>query len=421
MKIGVVGSGGREHAICWRLKEDGHEVLAFPGNDAIASIAKCHPMPESQGAFAAQVKELGVELVVIGPEVPLVAGLADVLRQQAIPTFGPGASAAKLEGSKRFSKEFFEKYGIRSAGFSVCRSMQDVEKAIEQLGGQLVVKADGLAGGKGVVVCSTAVQVRTAARSMLEENKHGEAGRTLLVEERIHGRELSVMALCDGKRYEFLAPAEDHKTLLEDDVGPNTGGMGTVSPPAWVSKELLGRIDREVFAPTLDGLIAEGFDFRGVLYAGIMVDADGAPWLLEYNVRFGDPETQPVLSRLRGDFGQWLLGVAQGAMPEGTPQFDDDCALCVVLAAHGYPYAPRKGDVIEGLDRASEFEGVQIFHSGTRVVGKETITAGGRVLGICARGTDLHEARSRAYSAGEQIHFSGQQFRRDIGLRGEKK
>ena len=417
MKILVVGSGGREHALVWRLAKDGHTVIAAPGNPGIAAIAACHAVEvgdlDGQVALA---RGQGVDLVVVGPEAPLVAGLADRLRAEGVPTFGPSASGARLEGSKVFSKELFARHGIPTAAFASCATVEEADAAIDRLGGDVVVKADGLAAGKGVYVCGDAGEARAAARALLEEKRMGAAGERIVIEQKIRGREVSVLALTDGSRLEVLAPAEDHKTIFDGDRGPNTGGMGTVSP-AWVPDAVLDRIVHEVLEPTVRGLAAEGIDYRGVLYAGLMVDGDGTPWTLEYNCRFGDPETQPVLARLRGDLGAVLAGAAVGAMPEGALSWDPRTAVCVVVASAGYPDAPRTGDPIRGLDETAD--DVVVFHAGTARKDGEIVTAGGRVLGVTALGDGVDDARRRAYDAVSRIHFEGMQFRRDIGARGK--
>ncbi len=410
MKILVVGSGGREHALVWRLARDGHEIVAAPGNPGIEAIARCHPVKvdELDAMTALAVRE-GVDLVVVGPEAPLCAGLADRLRGAGVPTFGPGASGARLEGSKVFTKQLFARHGIPTAPFAVCTSLDEAEAAIARLGGAVVVKMDGLAAGKGVVVAASADEARAAAASMLGARPE----EPLLIEAKLRGREVSVLALTDGERLEVLAPAEDHKTIFDGDRGPNTGGMGTVSP-AWVSEDTLARIRREVLEPTVRGLAAEGIDYRGVLYAGVMVGEDGTPWTLEYNCRFGDPETQPVLARLRGDLGAVLAGAARGEMPVGALSWDPRAAVCVVLAAAGYPGTPRAGDPIT---LPAPEEDVVVFHAGTARRGDTLVTAGGRVLGVTALGADVTDARRRAYAVADAVAFDGKQLRRDIGAR----
>ncbi|GAB4522552.1 MAG: phosphoribosylamine--glycine ligase [Haliangiales bacterium] len=428
MKILVIGSGGREHALCWRLAQSDHDVVCAPGNPGIAAVARCLDVAigDLDRLVQAAVDE-AAELVVVGPEAPLVAGLADRLRGAGIAVFGPGADGAKLEGSKIFCKQFFERHSIPTARFRACATVAEADSAIDALlaGGArgVVVKADGLAGGKGVVVAATADEARAAARAMLEEGRFGAAGAQLIVEERLHGRELSVMALCDGSRFVLLAQAEDHKALHDGDVGPNTGGMGTVSPPGFaLTPALIEQIEARVFTPTVRGLKAEDIDYRGLLYAGLMIDDDGQAWMLEYNCRFGDPETQPVLARLESDLGLWLAGAARGALPAGALSWDPRTAVCVVLCAPGYPRQTVTGATITGaLDgdgQPRDFgPDVTVFHASTARAGDALVTAGGRVLGVTALANDIHAARQHAYQSIAQIHFEGVHYRRDIGAR----
>ena len=426
MKVLVIGGGGREHALVWRLVQAGHRVIAAPGNPGIAALATCEPVGVGDTDELVRLA-IGtqVDLVVVGPEAPLVAGLADRLRVHQIPTFGPGGAGAQLEGSKAFSKQFFARHAIPTAPFRIARSVAEAEAAIDALaadaraggsavrGGGLVVKADGLAAGKGVVVCDGADAARAAARDMLG-GRFGAAGEALVIEERIAGREVSVLALTDGKRLEVLPPVEDHKTIFDGDRGPNTGGMGTVSP-AWTSDAIVARVTHEILEPTVRGLAAEGIDYRGVLYAGVMVDATGAPWLLEYNCRFGDPETQPIMARAIGDLGAVLLGAARGELPVGALAWDARVAVCVVVAAAGYPGTVRTGDPI-GLPPPSD--DVIVFHAGTATDGDRLVTAGGRVLGVTALGVSVEQARARAYAVADAVQLDGKQLRRDIGTRG---
>ena len=414
MKILVVGSGGREHALVWRLAQRGHELVAAPGNPGIAALARCEPVGvgDLDGLVALAIRE-GVELVVVGPEAPLVAGLADRLRAAGVPTFGPGAAGAQLEGSKAWSKQFFARHGIRTARFFVVDDVAGADAAIDALGGGCVVKADGLCAGKGVVVAADAAEARAAARAMLD-GRFGAAGARLVIEQKIRGREVSLLALTDGARLEVLAPAEDHKTLLDGDRGPNTGGMGTVSP-AWVSDAVVARARAEILEPTVRGLAAEGIDYRGVLYAGLMVEPDGTPWIIEYNCRFGDPETQPVMARLDGDLGEVLAGAARGALPAAAVRWSPRAAVCVVVAAAGYPEAPRTGDPITGVDAAGA--DVIVFHAGTAMKDGALVSAGGRVLGVTGLGADVEAARAAAYAAVDRIGLAGMQVRRDIGRR----
>ena len=414
MKILVIGGGGREHALVWRLAQGGHTVIAAPGNPGIEALARCVAVNIDEHARINELARIeAVDLVVVGPEGPLVAGLADELRARGVPTFGPGAAGAQLEGSKAFSKQFFARHGIPTAPFEVVTTVEDADAAIERLGGLVVVKADGLAAGKGVVVAADATEARAAAREMLG-GRFGAAGASLVIEKKIIGREVSVLALTDGHRLEVLPAAEDHKTIFDGDTGPNTGGMGTVSP-AWIGDDVMHRIMTEVLQPTVRGLAADGIDYRGVLYAGVMVDAAGTPWLLEYNCRFGDPETQPIMARLRGDLGAVLLGAAKGEMPTGALAWDARVSVCVVVAAAGYPGAVTHGVPIGGLDRVGD--DVIVFHAGTARRGDAIVTAGGRVLGVTALGISIDQARGKAYAAIDVIELPGKQVRRDIGVR----
>jgi phosphoribosylamine--glycine ligase len=415
MKILVVGGGGREHALVWRLAQGGHTVIAAPGNPGIEAIAKC--VPVKIDAYAEQValaKAEGVDLVVVGPEAPLVAGLADQMRAAGLSTFGPSMAGARLEGSKVFSKQFFAKHRIPTAQFAVASTAAEADAAIDALfANGIVVKADGLAAGKGVVVAKDVAEAKAAAREMLQ-GRFGDAGAQLVIEQKISGREVSVLALTDGHRLEVLPGVEDHKTIFDGDKGPNTGGMGTVSP-AWVTDAVHVRIKHEILEPTVRGLVADGIDYRGVLYAGVMVDPAGAPYLLEYNCRFGDPETQPIMARMRGDFGAVLAGAARGEMPIGSLAWDARVAVCVVVAAAGYPGEVRTGDPIRGLEALDD---VVVFHAGTGRKDGTLVTAGGRVLGVTALGISVDQARDKAYAAVDRIDLPGKQVRRDIGMRG---
>ena len=417
-RVLVVGSGGREHALAWRLLQSGHAVIAAPGNPGIeATGAACFAVKvDEHDALLQLAKGQGVDLVVVGPEAPLVAGLADKLRAAGVVTFGPSAHGARLEGSKVFSKQFFARHRIPTAPFAIASTVQEADDAIEQLtasGGNVVVKADGLAAGKGVVVANDWAEARAAARELLEARRFGDAGAQVVIEQRIVGREVSVLAITDGKHIEVLPPVEDHKTIFDHDRGPNTGGMGTVSP-AWITDPVGVRIKHEILEPTVRGLQADGIDYRGVLYAGVMVDPAGAPYLLEYNCRFGDPETQPIMARCRGDLAAVLAGAAAGELPVGRLAWDARVAVCVVVAAAGYPGDVRTGDPITGLDDLGD---VVVFHAGTARRDGALVSAGGRVLGVTALGISVDQAREKAYTAVERIELAGKQFRRDIGMR----
>ncbi len=424
MKIHVVGGGGREHALTWALSRHGHEVSCAPGNPGIAAIAACDPEVKADDVDG-QVRVAlarGVELIVVGPEAPLCAGLADAARARGLAVFGPSMAGARLEGSKAFSKQFFARHGVPTAEFAICESMAEVDAALARLGSEVVVKADGLAAGKGVTVCDGLMQARAAASKMIEGAVFGAAGRRVVIERKIRGREASIFAITDGERFVVLPAVEDHKAVFDDDQGPNTGGMGTVSPTTSMSPELLERVRREVLVPTVRGLAEEGISYRGVLFAGLMIDdATGTPYMLEYNCRFGDPETEPLMVRWSGDPTPWLLGAARGRLPVGEPEFSAHAAVCVVMAAGGYPEAPRAGDAISGVAQAAALPGVQVFHSGTKLDdGGRLVTAGGRVLAVTATGEDVTVARARAYQAVSRLSWSGAHFRRDIGARGHK-
>ncbi len=422
MKILVVGGGGREHALAWRLAQGGHVVIAAPGNPGMAQTlaargGKCVPIKvEAHAELVALARAEAVDLVVVGPEAPLVAGLADTLRAAKLLTFGPNRDGARIEGSKVFSKQFFAKHRIPTAPFVIASTVREADDAIAQLtasGGNVVVKADGLAAGKGVVVADNPAEARAAAREMLEARRFGDAGAQVVIEQRIIGREVSVLALTDGHHLEVLPAVEDHKAIFDGDRGPNTGGMGTVSP-AWTTDAVTARVRSEILEPTVRGLLADGIDYRGVLFAGVMVDPAGAPYLLEYNCRFGDPETQPIMARLRGDLGAVLHGAARGEMHVGSLAWDARVAVCVIVAAAGYPGEVRTGDPIRGLDGLDD---VVVFHAGTALKDGALVSAGGRVLGVTALGISVDQAREKAYAAVDRIELAGKQFRRDIGAR----
>jgi phosphoribosylamine--glycine ligase len=394
-------------------------VYAAPGNPGIEATLKRPNVPiavEAHDDLVAFCARFEIELCVVGPEAPLVAGLGDKLRGQGIATFGPSSDGARLEGSKVFSKQFFKRHRIPTAPFEIATTEAEADAAITALtanGANVVVKADGLAAGKGVVVADTADEARAAAREMLA-GRFGPAGAQLVIEQRIVGREVSILALTDGKRLEVLPAVEDHKTIFDGDKGPNTGGMGTVSP-AWVTDAACVRIRHEILEPTVKGLVADGIDYRGVLYAGVMLDPAGAPYLLEYNCRFGDPETQPIMARMKGDLGMMLYGAARGEMPIGGLAWDARVAVCVVVASAGYPGTPRTGDPITGLDGINH--DVVVFHAGTAMKDDKLVSSGGRVLGVTALGISVDQARDKAYAAVDRIELPGKQFRRDIGAR----
>ena len=418
MKILVIGSGGREHALAWKLATSPNtsELYCAPGNAGIAEIATCMPanVNDPKG-LAILAESIGADLTVIGPEAPLVAGVADAFHARGLRVFGPTAAAAQLEGSKIFTKEFTSRHSIPTARFVSCDSPDSArEVRIKQFQFPVVVKADGLAAGKGVRIASDQADFDGAITEMMVERVFGEAGTRLLLEECLFGREASVMVFTDGRDYKALVPAQDHKRVFDGDQGPNTGGMGAFSTPDLIDDSTLARIASEIIEPTIEGMAAEGNPFSGILYAGLMLTADG-PKLIEFNVRLGDPETQAVLVRLDSDLVEIFGAVIEGRIGSTSIDWSGDSSVCVVAASGGYPGSFEKGKPITGLDEANSVEGVVIFHSGTaRGEQGGFITSGGRVLGVTARAGAVHEAGARAYEAMSCIKFEGLHYRRDI-------
>ncbi len=420
-KVMVVGSGGREHALAWRLLESDSvgEVLVNPGNAGTArpprSLEKVLRNVSGDPVELAQVERC--DLVVVGPEAPLVEGLVDRLEAAGILAFGPSAAAARLEGSKVYMKEFAQRHGLRTARHLRVGTVLEAEQALASFETPPVVKADGLCAGKGVVVAESHDEARQAVRAMLEEQRFGAAGATVVIEEQLAGAEASMHAISDGERLIVLPSSQDHKRIFAGDQGPNTGGMGAYSPAPLVTAELRERIVREVFEPAVNGMQRDGVPYRGVLYAGLMITPAGEPYLLEFNVRFGDPETQVLMAGFDGDLAEALAAAARGRLDPGLLVPTNRHVMCVVLAAEGYPASPSRGDVVTGLDEVETLEGVRVYHAGTRVQDGSVVTAGGRVLGVTASGETLQQARDRAYQAADGIRFSGMQLRRDIGWR----
>jgi phosphoribosylamine---glycine ligase len=390
------------------------DLHAAPGNPGIASIASCHDVPLGDlERMTTLALDLRADLVVVGPEAPLVAGLADRLAVAGIACFGPMAAAARLEGSKRFAKDVMAAAGVPTARYSVCDTVAGAQLAIAEAEGNVVIKADGLAAGKGVFVCSSVAEADDAVSACLVDRRFGGAGEQVLVEERLEGPEVSVLALCDGSAVVPLAPARDYKRAQDGDRGPNTGGMGAVSPVAGLGDDFAAEVVRSVHRPVIQELARRGTPFQGCLYAGLMLTPDG-PRVLEFNVRWGDPETQAIVPRLSGDLLEALAAVAAGRLGSGSVEASSQACVSVVLAARGYPDAPEQGAVIDGVDAAERVEGVTVFHAGTDTRDGRLIVAGGRVLNVSAVGADVSEARDRAYAAVAEIHFDGMQARTDI-------
>lgn len=422
MRVLLIGSGGREHALAWKIRQSPlvDTLLALPGSDAIAALAECVPgvSPNDSVAVADLAAKREVDLVVVGPEDPLAAGVADRLRERGIACFGPSAAAARLEASKSFAKSFMKRHRIPTAGFEVFESYASARDHVRRLAGPCVVKADGLAAGKGVTVCEDSAQAESVLDEIMREGRFGEAGARVVIEERMVGEEVSYYAISDGSHIVTLAAAQDHKRALDGDLGENTGGMGAYSPTPVFTSAIEKRVLEEVVYPTIRGMTEEGTPYVGVLYVGLMIEADGTPRVVEFNVRFGDPETQPLLVRMEGDLVPLLDGAARGTLQLAPLPEWGDAAVCVVLASGGYPRSYETGKVIHGLDDSGSLgpePGVIVFHAGTaRRASGRFETRGGRVLGVTARGRDVAEAQTRAYAAADRIHFEGRQLRRDI-------
>lgn len=423
MTVLVLGDGGREHALVWALRQSQRvdRILVSTENAGMAAMAEVVRPTRGEGETLVDlaIRE-GVDLVVVGPEQPLVDGITDQLGAKGIPVFGPSGAAARLEGSKVFAKEFMLRHGIPTAACRIVSSAEEAREVVRSglFGYPLVLKAEGLAAGKGVILAADEAEALAAVQSLMVDRTLGSAGDRLLLEECLQGRELSYLVLSDGTDYLPLPVAQDHKRAFDGDEGPNTGGMGAYSTPALLDPALEAVIRTTIVEPSLAGTLAEGFPFRGVLYCGLMLTAAG-PKVLEYNVRFGDPETQAILRRLESDFAELALAVATGQLGTVEPRWSEEVSTCIVLASGGYPGAYEKGKPISGLAEAAAVPGVVLFHAGTNrsADGQSILTNGGRVLGVTARAATLAEATTLAYRAVDLIQFEGIQFRRDIGGR----
>ena len=418
MKILVIGSGGREHALAWRLKQSPRlqKVYVAPGNGGTAIEEGVENVGLTDFAELIEFcKKEAIAFTVVGPEAPLAAGIVDAFRSAGLKIFGPTQAAAQLESSKDFAKAFMVRHRIPTAAYGTFTDAAEAHAYIDREGAPIVIKADGLAAGKGVVVAQTLQEAHAAVDAMLAGNSMGEAGHRVVIEKCLLGEEASFIVMVDGENVLTMATSQDHKRLLDNDQGPNTGGMGAYSPAPIVTPEMHARVLREVIRPVVAGMKQEGIVFTGFLYAGLMIDAQGVPKVLEFNCRMGDPETQPIMMRLKTDFTQILEAAIDGRLDQIEAEWDRRFALGVVLAAGGYPDSPRKGDVITGLP--AEGEDYHVFHAGTALKGEQLVTAGGRVLCVTALGDTVKQAQARAYEIAEQIRFDGCQMRRDIGHR----
>jgi len=421
MKILVIGSGGREHALAWKLAQSPRvtEVLVAPGNAGTATEHKCRnvavKVTDIDGLFALAQDE-AVALTVVGPEVPLVAGVVDTFRAAGLRIFGPTAAAAQLEGSKAYAKDFLARHGIPTAYYAVHSQVDAALAYVHEKGAPIVIKADGLAAGKGVIVAMTLAEAEAAVRDMLEGNAFGDAGARVVIEEFLDGEEASFISMVDGHTALPMATSQDHKRVFDGDTGPNTGGMGAYSPAPVVTPEVHARVMREVVNPTVQGMLEDGIPFTGFLYAGLMIDASGAPKVIEFNVRFGDPETQPVMLRLESDLLDLLDAAIDGKLDGAHAQWNPQPALGVVMAAKPYPETPITGDVITGLGNVPA--SAKVFHAGTaQDAAGNVVSAGGRVLCVCALGDTVHAAQRAAYAGVAAIHWANEFHRNDIGWR----
>ncbi len=423
MKILVVGNGGREHALAWKLSNDSTkpEIFCTPGNAGTAEVGTnlSFAATDTEGILS-WCTENQPGLVVIGPEAPLCAGMSDVLTAAGFRVFGPNQAAAELEGSKQFAKEIMKAGGVPTSAYETFTDPDAACSYVRERGAPIVIKADGLAAGKGVTVAETVEQAETAIREALEGNAFGEAGNRVVIEDFLEGEEASILALIDGETVVLLASSQDHKRAYEHDEGPNTGGMGAYSPAAIVTDAVLEKVKTEVYGRTLAELKKRGITYKGVLYAGLMIQ-DGQPSVVEFNCRFGDPETQVVLIRWDGDMLPAFEAVVDGTLSEDLIQWKPEYSVCVVMTAGGYPGSYAKGHPIENLDQANAIEGTVVFHAGTAIDGDQTVTAGGRVLGVTSLGSDLVDTLAKAYIAVETISYKDAFYRNDIAHREMKR
>lgn len=423
MRVLVVGSGGREHVLAWKLLQSPRvqKVFCAPGNAGIAGMAECvNISADDITGLIDFALENEIELTVVGPEAPLTAGMVDEFAAAGLTAFGPGKAAAQLEGSKVFAKQIMEKYNIPTAESRTFTDSSAALAYLQEKGAPIVVKADGLAAGKGVVVATTLEEAEDAVRRIMVKREFGDSGNRVVIEEFLEGEEVSVLAFTDGKTVIPMVSSQDHKAAYDGDTGPNTGGMGAYSPAPVLTSELLSEVEEKILRPTVAGLLSEGIIFKGVLYAGLMITSRG-PKVLEYNVRFGDPECQVVLPRLKSDLPTIMLSVIHRSLREQTIEWYDNHTACVVLASGGYPGSYKKGEIIKGLEDAAKLDDVYVFHAGTTEKSGKTVTAGGRVLGVTAWGNTLQDALDKTYSAVDKISFKGAHYRKDIGQKALKR
>jgi len=418
-KVLVIGSGGREHALVWKIRQSPlvSEVYCVPGNGGICAEAECLPgNPSSLDSLVQSAARVQPDLTVVGPEVPLSLGIAVEFTRRGWSVFGPTQAAAQLESSKSFAKQFMQRHHIPTAKYAICANAGEVKDALSLFSAPLVVKADGLAAGKGVVICKTKEEAGRVAQEMLGGQLVGAAGARLVLEEFLEGEELSFLVVSDGERVAPLVGAQDHKRVGDNDTGPNTGGMGAYSTPEIVDSQMRDWLVTHIARKVVEGMKSEGIEYRGVLYCGLMMTPRG-PFVLEFNCRFGDPETQPILMRLESDLVEAMEATIDGRLSDGSFKWSEDAAVCVVLASGGYPGAYEAGKRITGLQAAEQMPGVKLFHAGTTRKNGEFYTAGGRVLGVTARAPTLPEALGAAYAACTQIHFEGMHYRSDIAAK----
>jgi phosphoribosylamine---glycine ligase len=422
LKVLVIGSGGREHALAWKLAQSPRiqKIIVAPGNAGTAREHNCeNALASNVNEWLALARNEKVGFTVVGPEVPLAAGVVDAFRAEGLKIFGPTQQAAQLESSKDFAKAFMKRHGIPTSSYETFTDINAAHAHIDRVGAPIVIKADGLASGKGVVVAQTSDEAHAAIDMMLADNKYGAAGARVVIEEFMTGEEASFIVMVDGKNIVAMATSQDHKRLLDGDIGPNTGGMGAYSPAPVVTPAVNARIMREIIGPTVSGMAKDGITYSGFLYAGVMIDESGAPRVVEFNCRFGDPETQPIMMRLKTDLVDLIEHGINGTLDQINAEWDRRVALGVVMAASGYPDAPTQGDTIHDLP--ADAEDAKVFHAGTALSGGDVVTAGGRVLCVTALGDKVAIAQKRAYAVADDVKFAGAQMRRDIGWRAIKR